>query len=111
VLQQTPLTFLVFDALDECNDVQNLMEKIVEIKRWELPGVRILATSRREPDITKAMDTLARSICLETELVDEDIKTFVKQSFRSGGPLERWLGDVEAKQIIEDALAAGSNGM
>lgn len=111
VLQQAPLTFLVFDALDECKEVKKLIEKIAEIKRWELPNVRILATSRREPDITKAMDVLARPICLETKLIDEDIKTFVQQSFRSDGPLERWSKDAKAKQEIEDALAAGSNGM
>ena len=111
VLQQAPLTFLVFDALDECKEVRRLMEKIAEINRWELPSVRILATSRREPDITKAMDVLARPICLETKLIDEDIKAFVKQSLRSDGPLEIWSKDAKAKQEIEDALAAGSNGM
>lgn len=57
------------------------------------------------------MDVLARPICLETEFIDEDIKTFVKQSLRSDGPLERWSKDAKAKQEIEDALAAGSNGM
>jgi hypothetical protein len=111
VLQQASLTFIVIDALDECKEVKNLMEKIAEIKRWELPGVRILATSRTEPGIAKIMDVLARPICLETKLVDEDIKSFVKQNLRSDGPLERWSGDAKAKQEIEDALAAGSNGM
>ena len=111
MLQQAQKTFLVFDALDECKEVKNLMEKIAEIQGWELPSVRILATSRREPDITKTMDSLAQSICLETKLVDEDIKIFVHQSLRSNGALGRWSGDVEAKQEIEDALAAGSNGM
>ena len=108
VLQQAPLTFLIFDALDECKEVKNLMVKIAEIKRWELPNVRILATSRREPDITKVMDVLARPICLEAELVDEDINTFVKQSLRRDGPLGIWSKD--AKEI-ENALTAGSNGM
>jgi hypothetical protein len=111
VLQQAPLTFLIFDALDECKEVKILMEKIAEIKRWELPNVRLLATSRREPDITKVMDALARSICLETELIDEDIKTFVKQSLRRDGPLEKWSGDAKAKLEIENALTAGSKGM
>lgn len=111
MLQQAPKTFLVFDALDECKEIKNLMAKIVEIRKWELPSVHILATSRREPDITNALDALAQSICLETKLVDEDIKIFVKQSLTSDGPLERWSGDTEAKQEIEDTLAARSNGM
>jgi hypothetical protein len=111
VLQQAPLAFLIFDALDECKEVPKLMRKIAEIKRWELPNVRILATSRREPDITKVLDALARSICLETELVDEDIKAFVKQSLRSDGPLQMWSGDAKAKLEIENALTAGANGM
>jgi len=112
VLQHAPLTFLIFDALDECKEVKHLMEKIAEMKGWELPGVRILATSRREPDITDIMDDiLPESICLQTALVDEDIKTFVKQNFGSNGRLKRWSGDANARQEIEDALAARSNGM
>jgi NACHT domain len=113
VLQQTPLTFLAFDALDECKEVKNLMEKIAEIRRWELPGVRILATSRREPDIIETMDVLLPlSICLETASVDEDIKAFVRQSLERDGPLKRrWSSNVKAKQEIEDAFAARSKGM
>lgn len=113
VLQQAGRTFLVFDALDECKEVKLLMEKIAEIKRWELPGVCILATSRREPDIVETMDILLpQSICLETALVDEDIKTFVKQSLDRDGPLKRrWSGNVTAKKEIIDAFTAGSKGM
>jgi hypothetical protein len=112
VLQQKSTAFLVFDALDECKEVKAVMEKIAKIKTWELPGVRILATSRRELDIAGTMDALAsQSICLETALVDEDIKTFVKHSFRSDGRLKRWSEDAKAKQEIEDALAVGSKGM
>lgn len=113
VLQHASSTFLVFDALDECNAVKNLMEKIAKIKGWRLPGVRILATSRRERDIIETMEILSpHSICLETALVDEDIKTFVKQRLERDGPLKRrWSSNVRAKQEIEDALAAGSNGM
>jgi hypothetical protein len=112
VLRQSPLTFLVFDALDECKEVKALMEVISEIKRWELSSVRMLTTSRREPDIIATMDILLpQSICLDAALVDEDIKAFVKQSLRRDGPLKRWSGHAEAKQEIENALLAGSNGM
>lgn len=112
VLRQSPLTFLVFDALDECKEVKALMEVIAEIKRWELSSVRMLTTSRREPDIIATMDILLpQSIRLDAALVDEDIKAFVKQSLRRDGPLKRWSGHEEAKQEIENALVAGSNGM
>jgi hypothetical protein len=112
VLRQSPLTFLVFDALDECKEVKALMEVIAEIKRWELSSVRMLTTSRREPDIIATMDILLpQSICLDAALIDEDIKAFVKQSLRRDGPLKRWSGHAEAKQEIENALAARSNGM
>lgn len=112
VLQQGSTVFLVLDALDECTEVRTLMGTVAEIKKWGLPGVRILATSRRESDITLPMEEFAaQSICLETSLVDEDIKTFVQHSFESDGPLKRWSNDADAKKEIEDALAAGSKGM
>jgi hypothetical protein len=112
VLQQVPTVFLDFDALDECTEVKILMKTIAKIKKWGLPGVRILATSRKESDVTQTMDSLSlQSICLETALVDEDIKTFVKHNFESGGRLGIWSDDANARKEIEDTLAAGSKGM
>ncbi len=43
--------YLVIDALDECTEQVLLMEFIAEIISWEIPVLRILATSRQEQDI------------------------------------------------------------
>ncbi|KAH0538097.1 hypothetical protein FGG08_005309 [Glutinoglossum americanum] len=112
VLQQASPVFLVFDALDECKEVRTLMGKIAEVKGWGLPGVRILATSRREVDIVEAMDALSpQSVCLEAVLVDGDIKTFVKQSCKSDRKSWPWSGYAEVQQEIEDTLENRSNGI
>jgi hypothetical protein len=115
VLQQAqaPLTFIILDALDECLEVEvmKLMEALAKVKRWEIPRVRILATSREEPNIKQAMSNLACPIWLEPALVDNAIKIFVKHNFQSHGALSRWSGDGKIEQEIEDTFAAKSNGM
>ena len=47
-LENAPLTFMILDALDECNESEKLLEAIIEIRQWEKSDVRILATSRKE---------------------------------------------------------------
>jgi hypothetical protein len=47
------------------------------------------------------MDTLVpQSICLQAKVVDEDIKTFVEHSFKSGGRLESWSKKATAKKRL-----------
>lgn len=48
ILKDSPRTFLVLDALDECTEGDELLETIERIRSWNLPNVNILATSRKE---------------------------------------------------------------
>ena len=77
---------MVLDALDECTEIKNLIEMLVEVKRWGVPTVRILATSREEKEIKQKMNTLAFPIWLEPSRVDNGIKIFLKHELGSQGP-------------------------
>lgn len=111
ILEKSSPTFLVLDALDECNDVEKLMQTIQIIHEWALPHVRILATSREQENIKKTIADLGKQICLETEVIDKDIGTFVAQSFESGSSLAKWSENKEARHKIETGLLAISKGM
>lgn len=111
VRKEPPPTFLVLDALDECSDVKKLMKTIRAIHEWELPFLRILATSREEEEIRTAMTDMATHICLKPELVDRDIETFVAQTFDGDGLLAKWSDKTEVRDVIETKLPAMSKGM
>ena len=111
ILHETTVTFLLFDALDECSETTGLMKAIKDIYEWKLSNVRILATSREIEDIKVIMKDLAVPIPLETTTVNQDIETFVTQSFSYDGRLKQLAADPVAKEIIGNAIMTKSNGM
>jgi hypothetical protein len=74
----------MIDALDECprhgGEMVELLAALAEIRHWNPPGLHILATSRKEPDIEEALTPLltCSSVCIQTNQVDEDIRKHVK---------------------------------
>ena len=103
-------TFLVFDALDECTNRDELHELITEISSWNLKSLHILTTSRKEKDIEDCLESLVTcQICIQSAQVDADIKTLVLDRLSLDRRLNRW--PTETKLEIEVALVAGANGM
>jgi hypothetical protein len=115
LLEQEPQTFIILDALDECNDVKELMDILAKIRERDIPGARILATSREGLDIKRVMATLAVPIWLAPALVDKGVAIFLQREFRAQGSLSRWSGEgkdqQQAQQIIREAIVTGSKGM
>lgn len=77
--------FLVIDAIDECSEADRkvLLPYIVKLF-GECPGrLKIFATSRPEPDITRAFTSeMFNTIQIEAKKVDEDIKDYVKHELK-----------------------------
>jgi hypothetical protein len=103
-------TYIVVDALDECQDRKELLEILQQISRWGVDSLRLLVTSRRELDIETALlpslkpETDAR---LQKESVDTDIMAFVRKSLTES----KWWDNEELRQSIEDVLLTKSQGM
>ncbi|KAF4631092.1 hypothetical protein G7Y89_g7033 [Cudoniella acicularis] len=60
-------TFILIDALDECNQREELLELMETIVGWKSEKVHILATSRREREIEEALQPLITDQILEIE--------------------------------------------
>jgi Cdc6-like AAA superfamily ATPase len=52
--EQRRTTYLVLDALDECEDRKTLMEVMTDM--FQSASVNVLATSRKEPDISSVLE-------------------------------------------------------
>lgn len=114
MIQEFDETFVILDALDECKERQNLLEDIDEIIAWKIGKLHILATSRRENDIIESLEPLLSDkniICIQSELVTDDIRTYIHERLRTDRRLRRWQKKPEVQREIETTLMGKSHGM
>jgi hypothetical protein len=104
--------FLVIDALDECTQVPELLSLLAKINSWGIGGLRMLAISRKEKDIQDCISPfMPFQISLENALVDQDIKLYIDSRLSSTHRLKRWTQMPDIKQLIQQTLSKGANGM
>ncbi|KAI7198824.1 hypothetical protein KC316_g3850 [Hortaea werneckii] len=113
-METLPMPFIVLDALDECNNRERLFEILKEIQSWGNKSLHMLMTSRKEVDIEDVLEDLVLSenrTCLESHLVDEDIRTYVHERLTEDKSFRRWQGDPEIQEEIEQILGKQACGM
>ena len=114
ITQDLPQIYIVLDALDECSHRTELMEMLRIMMKWNAPNLHILLTSRKERDIETSLEGCIdpkNSICLESQVVDEDIQLYVQQRMLNDSALSKWTKDVALQQEIQTALREGAKGM
>jgi hypothetical protein len=110
LLRDFKQVFLIFDALDECKEREELLSLIESIVAWEVENVHILATSRREKEIEDSLKPLITGeICIQSALVNADIRTHICERLQSDAKLKRLPADVKLE--IERTLMKGAQGM
>ena len=76
--------------------------------------MHLLMTSRKERDIESSLVSYVKeedAICLQRDVVDEDIQRYVQQRLSDDKTLTKWNRDVAIRQEIETALMDGARGM
>ncbi|KAI9878600.1 MAG: hypothetical protein M1830_000460 [Pleopsidium flavum] len=110
VLKSRHETYLIVDALDECSERESLLGLLSDLRGPRSGNVHILTTSRREYDIKLVLGNIAdESICIQSVVVDADIKKYVQSCLVADPKLSKW--PVIVRDEIEDALVKGSHGM
>ncbi|OAL01772.1 hypothetical protein IQ06DRAFT_368197, partial [Phaeosphaeriaceae sp. SRC1lsM3a] len=106
--------YLIVDALDECSQRVELMQALTTISLWRSQNIHIIVTSRLERDIEMSMmkflDEHAR-VVLDSAVVDEDIRRYVRQRLSDDQSLKKWREDHGLRREIENTLIQGSQGM
>ncbi|KAH7548916.1 hypothetical protein BM1_10689 [Bipolaris maydis] len=113
-MQQFTHVYVVLDALDECTQRLELMDALETMARRQLDSVHLLMTSRKERDIESSLVSYVKeedTICLQRDVVDEDIQRYVQQRLSNDKTLTKWNKDVAIRQEIEAALMHGAQGM
>lgn len=110
MLQELRECFIVLDALDECRELEELLLSIEEILSWDIKGLHLICSSRRERQIEETLDVLIpRQVSIMNTLVDADIGLLVHDQLEKDSSLRKW--PVTVKSEIQAALTQGSQGM
>jgi Cdc6-like AAA superfamily ATPase len=106
--------YIVLDALDECQDLDDLFDTIEEINKRAGTNIHILFTSRDTKDIKEfadGMESNTSSIKLSASVVKQDIRTYIRDRLRTDRALKRWRSHPKVQEQIEDSLIEKSDGM
>ena len=108
-----PTSYIILDALDECQSRENLLEILDNAANWGHPNLHMIFTSRREVEIEEGLEFVPRSdrVCLESRVVDNDICKYVYERLLHDRTLRRWQKDPEMQHKIEVTLTNKANGM
>lgn len=92
-------TFIFLDALDESpryTHPKKILDAIETIRKWHLPGLHLLVTSRDESDIRDSLsssfpdDSGLPEVRMRNPGIDKDITNFVVQQLSSDPKLQKW---------------------
>ena len=107
-------TFIVLDALDECEDRQDLLNFLESAIRWKSQKLNIVMTSRKLKDFEDFFDAEIEEwtrISIQNENVDEDIRSYVYGKLQNDRKFKRWQGQPKAREEIVTRLMEKSDGM
>lgn len=110
LIQRQTSSYIVFDALDECDDYQELLDVIESLIQRHENCLHFLATSRRERELEERLQPLITAdIPIQTAAVDADINLYVEDLLKNDTRLRKWPLDV--RNEIRETIAAKSSGM
>ncbi|KPI38988.1 Ankyrin-3 [Cyphellophora attinorum] len=109
ILSAASSAYIVLDALDECTDLEALMDHLTSLARKQISGLRILATSRREKEIEEAISSIPHvDVGIHSAIVDVDINTYIEVRLNQDPKMQKWSG---RKDEISEHLMAKADGM
>jgi Cdc6-like AAA superfamily ATPase len=120
MLDQVKEVWIVLDALDECITRKGLPDEgllswLKELVYSEQRNVHLLVTSRPEQDIESVLSKLAHDkediISIQSELINDDILSYVHTEIREGERLKRWRLTPNIQAEIETELTKKADGM
>ena len=103
--------YIVFDALDECNEYDHMFHLVIEvIHGWTFSDIHFLVSSRREQHIVTTIGACSPAeICLSAELVGGDIASYIHAVVEKDDRLRRWGHEIQ--QDMKERLTKEANGM
>lgn len=110
VVKSFKRVYLVIDALDESSNRENLLSFLNNISdHTDVGGVQLLAMTRKEIDIERALLYVSKDMSLSNQSVDDDIRVYIQHRLHDDWKFNRWPQELGRK--FETALVQGTKGM
>ncbi|KAF3931033.1 Ankyrin-3 [Dactylellina cionopaga] len=102
--------YVIVDAIDECSRQERTSFFHTFVSQLGSKS-SILMTSRREPDIEKAIDPVFRhKLSIEDSKVDADVRVHVTNVMAKDPAFQNWTSATMRKEVL-DAVVKGARGM
>jgi hypothetical protein len=102
--------YIVIDGLDESKNRDNLLTLLQMLaSSVGFSKLRIIASSREEEDIKRALTGIGSNISMSNPLVDEDISRFIQSAIYEDRKMRTWPEDLQLE--VKEKLTAGAKGM
>jgi hypothetical protein len=120
MISQAQEIYIVLDALDECRTrkgplSEGLLTWIESLQDLKQRNVHLLVTSRPEHDIESVLRKLAQSdediVPIQSDLIEDDIRSYVHTRVRTGDRLKRWRSRPDVLDEIQRVLMEKAQGM
>ena len=107
-------TIIVLDALDECEDRQELLNFVESAIGWKSQKLNVVMTSRKLKEFEDFFDAKIEERSRHTiqdEKVDDDIRSYVHGKLQNDRSFKRWRGQPKVREEIVTRLMEKSDGM
>jgi hypothetical protein len=109
-LQHLPETFIIIDALDECNEIGQVavwLKKLLNAARGRL---HVLITGRSKLDIAVHLSWIPQPQVVHLDdFNNADIQLYIDSRLKESGQLMLWSEEIQMQ--IKESLLAGADGM
>lgn len=85
IIQGFDQAYIIINSLDECAERDDLLSWIEKIAGWKVGKVRLLVTSRQEPNIEDRIDAVVGPgrVSVASESANGDIETYINARLSS----------------------------
>ena len=102
--------YLFIDALDECANVEEVLDFVKLINGWNIRSCHLLVTSRKELQIVNSLrQAMPMEVDLSSTKVDQDIAKYIDHMLFFVTELNTW--NPNAKELIKVTLMKKGKGM
>ena len=110
ILDGLDSAYIIIDSVDECTERGKVLNWIQKIVSQEMGNLRVVVTSRPEPDIDDILRPLDLSyVDVVREAANVDIESYIDQELAMDLRLNKW--DEATQENIRTVLMKGSQGM
>ena len=110
MVSEFSVVYIILDALDECSELDEMLQMLRDIHLWGAENLHILVTSRQLPEIENSLsEIVSDGLCLHGPCVDQDILLYIVERLKNDPKLAKWPPEV--RDEIRITLSRGARGM